>query len=260
LRVTTQSTASLRRRTAILWSIYRLDLSSRRRHHLLGLVWVVTPILFAIALAIVGRGGRFIPSESMQGLPYALYVLVGLFVWQSFADGLLVPLRQVEAYRTHLANGQMAPEAAIATGLFDLSSAIAVRVVITASVAMLFALPGSWHLTLLLAPFLAASGLGLALGIGLCLPGLLARDIGRGMNLLLALTIVASPIFYRAEPWGWATLNPLAGWIGDARLLVLGHGVSALDYAVAVVAVGAALAASLLWLRRGRHPFLDKIA
>lgn len=251
---------SLRRETGLLWSIYRLELRTRRRHHLLGLAWVAVPILLAIALAVAGRGSRFMLVEAIQGIPYPVFVLTGLFVWQSFAEGMLMPLRQVEAYRSELTSGRMTPEMAIATGSFDLLLAIAVRVGVAAAAAAVFDLPGGWRLGLMVAPFLAAAGLGLALGIVLALPGLLIRDVGRGMNLFLAIGLVASPIFYAAGPSYWSAVNPLAGWVGDARSLLLGQEFSAQNFVIHLVAIAAALAASLVWLRRGRHPFLDTLA
>lgn len=240
--------------------VYLIDLRARNRRHWLGLLWVAAPLLLVLAIGFGIEATRWPRQFAAMAIPYPLYVLTGLVLWQSFAESVLMPLRQLVAFRAELARGVMTVEQAIVVGLFDLAFTVGLRAAFVLASVLVFG--ATLSPSLVFAPLLLFGlvGIGLALGMVLGLPGLLVDDIGRALGLALAVGTLASPIFYPVGEIDYLSWNPLAVLIDGARASLTGQLVNPL------VAVGGLLVAATLlccaarWLRLARRHFLNVIA
>lgn len=242
------------------FQVYLIDLQARSRRHWLGLLWVVAPLLLVLAIGFAVQATKWPQRFADMEVPYPLYVLIGLVLWQSFAEAVLMPHRQLVTFRTELGRGVMTVEQAIVVGVFDLTFAVWLRVVfVLASVAVFGIGVGP---TLLLAPFLLAGivGIGLALGLMVALPGLLVEDIGRALGFALAVGTLACPIFYPTSGIDFLAWNPLAALIDGARAGFTGQSVTLVLAAFALLAATALLGSATAWLRKARPHFLNAIA
>lgn len=71
----------------LIWRLYLRDFSARYRQSMLGYVWAIIPALVtAITFTWLNKSGR-LPIGG-TALPYSLFVLLNMSVWQLFANGL----------------------------------------------------------------------------------------------------------------------------------------------------------------------------
>lgn len=246
--------------TAVAFQIYLLDLRARSRRHWIALFWVFAPCLLALAIGLGLQTTKWPEQFAEIRTPYPLYILVGLLLWQSFAEAVLTPLRQFAAFRTELGRGMITVKLAVTVGVFDLVFATGLRTGLVLACVLVFG--GGVSSSLLYAPVLLASliGLGLAVGLLVALPGLLVEDIGRGAGFALAVGTLACPIFYpvsRVDVLAW---NPLAALIDASRDAFTGQPVPFWLSAVALAAATVSLAVAIAWLRRAQPHFLNAIA
>jgi len=212
----------------LLYLFFWRDIKTRYKQSYLGVVWIVLSPLVSTAIysVLLGYLARF-PSD---GLPYPLYVLVGITAWQFFS-------RSLNGVSTSLADQQVlinkiyfprviAPLSSILSAAFDFGIMLAL---IFAAMLVLGIYPGPR--TLLAFAFIAQMAL-LALGIGLVLTGLGAvmRDVRVVLNLVLQVWYFASPIIYPVQivPPKLITyyyLNPLAPLMQGFRWAMLGGSV-----------------------------------
>jgi lipopolysaccharide transport system permease protein len=222
----------------LLWR----EIKGRYRQMALGPLWmIIAPlgqmIIYSVLLGVLAR----LPSE---GLPYALFVYVGLLPWQFFANitrqtaDSLVNQRAVIAkvYFPRL----IIPLVAVLSGLIDVLASLAVLAIMM----LFFRIAPAW--TFVTLPFFLMLATMLGLGIGLWLAGLNVkfRDTSIGLGFALEALRFLSPVVYSASliPERWQTLyhlNPLTTVIEGFRWALLGIG-SRPDW-TAAWAVGVAL-------------------
>jgi lipopolysaccharide transport system permease protein len=207
----------------LLWR----DIKGRYCQMALGPLWLfIAPlgqmIIYSVLLGVVAR----LPSE---GIPYALFVYVGLLPWQFFANTTrqtadsLVNQRAVisKVYFPRL----IIPLVAVLSGLADFLASL----IVLAIMMLFFRIIPTW--TFVALPFFLLLATMLGLGIGLWLAGLNVkfRDTSFALGFALEALRFLSPVVYSASllPERWQTLyhlNPLTTVIEGFRWTLLGVG------------------------------------
>ncbi|MDD3089896.1 MAG: ABC transporter permease, partial [Candidatus Omnitrophica bacterium] len=72
----------------LIWRLFIRDWSARYRQSLLGYLWAVVPPVVAVATFVL-RGKKGVVNISVKDVPYQIYALAGLAVWQLFATGVI---------------------------------------------------------------------------------------------------------------------------------------------------------------------------
>jgi lipopolysaccharide transport system permease protein len=201
------------------------DVQLRYRQTMLGIAWaVVQPLLtMAVFAFFFGRLGG-IPSE---GLPYALFALVGLVPWQFFQAALLQASNSLVDNHHILRKASFPriaiPLASIGSGLLDL----AVSFVLLAGALALYRVPPrmTWFA---IAPLILLA-LVTAVGTGLWLSSINVRfrDVRYTMPFLAQIWLLSTPVAYPATlvPDKWRTLlalNPMTGVVEGFRWALVG--------------------------------------
>ncbi|MEZ6046825.1 MAG: ABC transporter permease [Planctomycetaceae bacterium] len=224
------------------------DLKVRYKQTVLGLLWtIIQPVALMTVFTLFL--GRYIQPADSQ-IPYAVFVLTGLVLWQFFARAL------TEASTSLVVNERvvtkvyfprvLAPTAVILAGLPDF--------LIACLILLLFLIGfGVWPgLAILSAPLFVLQTFVAALGVGLWLSALDVnyRDVRYTLSFLTQLWMFASPIVYPAqvvaEKWGVAGtllygLNPMSGAIEGFRWAVCGTG----SFPITLVIISAIVSALL---------------
>ncbi|MBA3912595.1 MAG: ABC transporter permease [Acidobacteriales bacterium] len=195
--------------TAFAWR----DIKVRYKQTVLGAAWaIIQPLTTMGALSLVFA--RFAKLSS-GGVPYPLFVLSGLVLWQFFANAVTRASRSLVDERYMLTRVYLprvlVPLAAVASGAPDVLVACAMLGILTfvyrvQPTAMLLSIP----LLLLLTAVLAGA-------VGLVLAAINARyrDVGITIPLLMQLWFLLTPVAYPADivPGRWRlilSLNPVA--------------------------------------------------
>lgn len=230
------------------WQLFRRGLKRKFSDSRLGILWdLFDPVFMAVAFILVRSLRGF--EATNEALPFAVYCVIGLMLWQNFMDGLNTGMRVITNHSQFLSAIKIKPEALFWTAIFDVGFRTLIRLAIcTATLPVLIligAVPAAFMpdffglgLFLLMSPILVMMGLGL--GFMLSPFAALSSDIGRFVPLFARpLMFLSLAIF--ALPVKWAKFNPIGVWVDSQRSVLAGLDVNL----VADLAWSGALAAIL---------------
>ncbi|GMU65511.1 MAG: transport permease protein [Acidobacteriota bacterium] len=238
------------------------DVRVRYRQTVLGIAWaVLRPLLAAGILTVVfGRLAR-VPSD---GVPYALFALLGVIPWTFFSTGVagasesLVGAQPLVT-RVYLPR-LLLPLSALGAPAVDLG------VSITLAVAATFASGFRPGIGLLLALVGVAILLGAAIGLGSALAAMNAmfRDVRHIVPFALQLGMYASPVVYPSslvpEQFRWIYFaNPVAGGIEAFRAGLTGRAIEADALLVSSLAALTLVAGGVTWFLRVQRRLADVV-
>lgn len=216
--------------------LFLRNLRSQHRRSLLGYIWLFVPMVVMALLGFYLQSRRIIVTATPD-MPYAVYVLTGLMLWQMFVDALTAPLLRLRADRPLITRTRLPLEALLIAGMFDVLLNATCRLVLLVIVLAVYDTQVSYALVLLPVAMLALVALGTALGV-LALPlGLLYDDVGRAIALSTALWMVLTPVFYPIPDDGLLRFNPVTPLLVTARNAAVGLPPSADFAGVAAMSV-----------------------
>ena len=204
----------LRRAPAVGWRLFRSNVQARHRRSWLGYLWLVLP---AVGTTLVWTyvQSRRIVAIAPTGLPYPVYVLTGMVLWQVFVDALNAPLQQLVAGRQVISRSRVPHEAFLFAGLIETLFNCAVRTAVLVPVLVFFDIRVSAMAMMIPIGVAALTLFGLALGTAIAPAGMLYDDVGRAVTLVTGLWFFATPILYPAR--GAMRWNPLTGLVETTR-------------------------------------------
>jgi lipopolysaccharide transport system permease protein len=207
----------------LAWRLFVRNLRGMYRQTLLGMFWIFLPPIANTAIWVFLRSRNvfdFSLGESAEALRVdtTLYILTGMILWQSFVDGLQMPLNSVSSNRGMIGRLNFPREALILEGLYDLFFNLFIRLLLLVP-AFAF-LGGSLHFGLLLAVPLIFLMVIFAVGLGLILMpfGTLYHDIPRFISIALPFWMIITPIIYYLPNQSPASL---LNWLNPASPLLV---------------------------------------
>jgi lipopolysaccharide transport system permease protein len=238
------------------------DMKVRYKQTFFGAAWaILQPVLLMIVFSLtLGR----LPGVGPSGVPYPLFVFVGLVPWTLFAQSLTGASNSLvsgegiitKVYFPRL----LLPFAAVGSFLIDFFLALVVLGLLMAYFGVVPSLAIVWL------PALILMGIGAAAGVGTLLSAVNVRyrDVRYVVPFLVQLWLFATPVLYTSslipEPWRVIyALNPMTGVVDGFRWALLG-GPRPDDLILAsAVATVIILVAALAYFRRAERSFADVI-
>lgn len=210
----------------LLYFLAWRDVKVKYKQTALGVIWaVLQPVLAMLIFSVIF--GRFasIPSD---GIPYPIFVFIGLLPWNYFAAVL------GQSTTSLVAGSNLISKVYFPRLIIPASSAIAALIDLLIGFAVLVVMMLWYGVELspgiLLVPVLVFITLMNAVGFGIWFSALNVRyrDIQYAIPFLIQIWMFATPVIYPAsfvgEKWGWLLmLNPMGGVIEAFRPAVLGH-------------------------------------
>jgi homopolymeric O-antigen transport system permease protein len=246
-----------------LYSLARRNVRSRYKQAALGAGWALLQPLLQVAIftLLFARIARV----DTQGVPYPVFALAGLLVWNLFArivgdaavsltvnQHIITKLFFPRIYLVLASAASAIMDALVGAGLVLVLCAI---YDVALSVALLLAVP------LLIATVLVAIGLGSLLAA----VNARWRDVQHTVPFLLQLGLFVTPILYPAslvpERWQWTVaINPLSGLVGAFRAAVLGVAFPAPSIMATSLGISVAmLAAGIAYFTRVERTIVDVV-
>jgi lipopolysaccharide transport system permease protein len=230
------------------WQLFVRNLKVQVRQSVLGYAWMLLPpLVVALVWTFLGRA-RIVNMET-GNIPYPVFVMAGVFLWQGFVEALNCPLQQLAGAKATLAKVRVPHEAFVAAGMGVVVFNSLLRLLVLLGTMLWFgvALPG----TLALVPLglVALLGMGLALGWLVALLGLLYADVSNALSVGLNLWFLITPVVYALPKQYavWLVINPVTPLLTTTRNWLL-MGVGAPTPGFWLVAGLAGLAFGLNWL------------
>jgi lipopolysaccharide transport system permease protein len=198
------------------------DLKSQYRQSLLGAMWAfIPPVVFAVGLTLAKDANVLNIGET--SLPYAVYVMVSMTLWQTFAEALQGPFKILKKYRTLLTKINFPREALILSKMGEIGLGLLIKLALIVALFVGFHVPVT--AALLLAPLALGMmvAFGLAIGLVIAPLGLLYQDIEKGLPVALGIWLLLTPVLYPAPTRGlfgaivhW---NPMSALLTTTREL-----------------------------------------
>ncbi len=248
-------------RELLFFLVWR-DVKVRYKQTALGVAWVVLQPLLTTAIFTVLFGLLLnVPSGD---IPYPLFALSGLVVWQYFAGSLnrsstsLVGSANLitKVYFPRL----IIPFAGVLSGLVDFAVGFGLLLVLM----LIYRFPPTP--TMLLLPFFLLLAMATALGFGLWLSALNVkyRDINHLIPFLMQIWLYVTPVAFGStlipERYRWLLgLNPMTGVVEGFRWALLGQQPPGRLFALSVIITLVVLATGLVFFRRTERTFADLV-
>jgi lipopolysaccharide transport system permease protein len=239
------------------------DVKLRYKQTALGVAWVVLqPVLTALIFtAIFGRVAH-LPSD---GVPYTLFVFVGLLPWTLFAASLQRAGNSLVSNANLISKvyfpRMIVPLAANGAVLVDFAVSLGVLAIMMA----VYRVAPTWNLLAL--PFFLLLTLAAAIGMSLFFSALNVyyRDFAFALPFIIQIWTYVSPVAYatslvpaRWRPLFW--LNPAVGFIEGFRWSLLGTGTFNLQLTLISAASATLFLVIGMWVfRRVERRFADVI-
>lgn len=212
----------------LIWRLFVRDFSTRYRQSLFGVVWaLITPVVTAGVFIGMSRSG--ILNIGDIGVPYPLYALIGISIWNIFSGGLTACAQALVAAGNMVEKINF-PKVALlvaATGqcLVDFS----IRMVLIGLAFIYFGVPPRWGgialgLISLIPIYLFMIGIGFVLSLATAV----LRDISNALNIALLAALLLTPVLYPIKNAHWLPAannwNPLNYLVNAPRdFIIMGH-------------------------------------
>lgn len=206
---------------ALGWRLFITELRSKYRQSLLGYFWIlVPPLLTAVIWIFLGRW-QILNTRTDSSL-YPVFVISGIFIWQSFVEAIDLPIQTLSARKTVITKVKAPHEAFVLAGFGGIAFNLAVRMgLLLLLIIVLF--PVGLHFTLLLVPFglLTVMALGLSIGLVFTPVGLLYGDVRNALMAVTSLWFFVTPIIYQIPKESrisqFLVLNPVTPLLNTTR-------------------------------------------
>jgi lipopolysaccharide transport system permease protein len=209
------------------------------RRTIFGYLWAfLPPLLAALTFLVLRKGG--ITSGKELAIPYALWVLCGAFIWQTFADSITTPMRLVIQAKPMLTKISFPREALLLAAVGEVIFNFLIRMLVLGVALLWFRVLPGWQVFLLPLPVIALIGLGLMISV-ICIPGaLLFQDFEKGIPLVLPFAMVLSgavvPLHQHGLTGALAVWNPAYPLLETCRAWITGQPAEHLSQCVWIIA------------------------
>lgn len=234
------------------WLIYQLfkrDITAMHKQSFMGMLWlVILPVFSVMTFVMLKRSGIMNTGET--AVPYPLYAVSGLALWQLFSAGIVSCTQSLVEAGVMVKIINFSKKSLVIAALGKSLVAFLVQFVL---LLVLFAVYRHWPQPgILLVPFVMLPMVCLTLGLGLLLALLnsVMRDIGNMLGIAVTFLMFLTPVFYVKPTAGFLAqvtrFNPFHYFISAGRdLMFVGVLTQAKEYALASSAALALFLVSL---------------
>jgi lipopolysaccharide transport system permease protein len=202
------------------------DLKVRYKQTAIGVAWaIIQPFLTMVVFSLFF--GRFVNMPS-DGIPYPIFVYVGLLIWQFFSGSL------AETSNCLISNQAIVTKVYFPRLILPISSVLTKLVDFFVAAVILIGMMMYYHYTphlygLLILPLLLIITFMAAVGGGLFLASVNVkyRDVRYALPFFIQILMFVTPVIYPASiagKYSWIlAINPLTGVIKAARAAIFGN-------------------------------------
>ncbi len=216
------------------------DLKAEYRQSLLGVVWAfITPLINALVWIFLSATGAI--NITSDTLPYPLFVFIGTMLWSVFSDSINLPLTVTNSSKALISKINFPKEAILLAGFYKLSFNTSIKIIIMAAAILIFGINPGFNFALGLLMILFIIFFGMSVGLLLAPIGMLYKDIGRALPLILSFLMFTTPVVYQKMKIealnNIVNYNPLTPLLNSTRNLLTGFPIEQPLYLFAIFIV-----------------------
>ena len=210
----------------LMWQLFKKDFKTQYQQSYLGILWsVILPLVPVVIYVFMAKIG--VLRATGIGVPYLVYVVVGLTVWKIFADGISVAISKVVESKSMLGKVRIPKIVIIFSGMGQVLFETGVRIALVAVVAWYYQVaPSTWAfgLALIMVPIFSLT---LAAGMLASVINIVIRDVGKLMTVALNYAMFICSVIFPMPHTGVIGVvnqfNPMNTFVNSVReLLFLG--------------------------------------
>jgi lipopolysaccharide transport system permease protein len=209
----------------LTWRFYLRDFSARYRQSLLGYIWAIVPVLVTVVTFSWLNRTKVLPIAG-TGLPYPLFVLLGMTVWQLLANGLTGTTQSLVNAGSLITKINFPRETLVIAAFGQSVFEFLIRIALVALGFALYRVTPCWTVVLIPLAMIPLCFFTLGLGFLLALINGVMRDAGQIVTFLLTFWMFLTPVVYPAKNPGSLlnVLNPVSPFVIAAQdLTSQGH-------------------------------------
>jgi lipopolysaccharide transport system permease protein len=220
----------------LVWQFFVRDLCAKNKQSVLGYLWVlIMPFVTIGVFMFLNRAG--ILRIGATDVPYPLFALIGLSVWQIFATGIVSGTNSIVSAGSLISKINFPREVLVFASMAQTVFEFMTKVFLVALFFAVFHFVPSWKIVFF--PFAVVPILILTLGLSLFLSLLngVVRDTANVVSLLATFLLFLTPVLYPAPDTGvYFRLNPLTALVNAPRdIVIYGHIREPMDFLIAAV-------------------------
>jgi lipopolysaccharide transport system permease protein len=197
----------------LTWRLFLRDFSARYRQSFGGYIWAILPVVAMVVTFTWLNRAKVLPIAGTQ-LPYPVFVLLNMSVWQLFAGGLTGATQSLTEAGGLIVKINFPRETLVLAAFGQALFEFLLRLILVAGAFLLYRVvpaSGILLLPLILVPLCLFT---LGLGFLLSLANGVMRDTGQILSLVLLFWMFLTPVVYPATPGGSALLlNPVTPFL-----------------------------------------------
>ncbi|MBE0535410.1 MAG: ABC transporter permease [Phycisphaerae bacterium] len=204
----------------LIWRFFLREFSARYRQSFFGYLWAVMPaIVMAATFTYLNRTGTLAIAKT--DLPYPVYVLLGMTVWELFASGLTRSAQCLVNARMIITQINFSRETLVVAAFCEAMLDFLIRTVVIAAAFVWFDVVPAWTVVLVPLMLVPLAMITIGLGFILALANAVFRDIGNSLTMFLTFAMFLTPVVYPPPAQGTRVLinylNPISPFVIATR-------------------------------------------
>ncbi len=222
---------------------YRLfirDKKSEYRQSIFGVLWAFfTPLATTLVWIFMNASGAV--KITGTTIPYPVFVFLGTMIWSILTESLTTPLNQTSASRGLLSKVNFPKEAILTSGFYKILFNTGIKLILIAVMLIIFKVKVDSNIFLFPIMLVFIILFGYSFGLLITPIGMLYKDVGRMIPLLMSFLMYLSPVVYKNNSTGTLAkiidINPLTPIINTGRNLLSAGPVENPIYLIIITAV-----------------------
>lgn len=207
----------------LAWRLLSRNLNVRYRRSALGPLWVLMPPL-SLAIIFTFLRGAGVVTFRDTNIPYPVFVVLGVVLWQLFITSINLPLRAMKSAQSLIRTIRLPIEALILAQVGETLFDLAFQLAVVGVMMIIFKVAPTFYILLAPIPILILFALGLGMGLLLVPLGTLYSDVSTGIPIVTRFWFFLTPVLYPPPTeWPYVLLtdfNPVTPPLVAARSLI----------------------------------------
>lgn len=206
----------------LIWRLFIRDISAKYRQSILGYVWVlIIPFISIGAFVILNKSGIIHIAET--DIPYPLFALIGISIWQIFSKGIAAGCNSLVAAGSMIGKINFPREVLVFASFGQALFEFMIKCILI--VILCFVFQYKPHLEILFFPLFLIPIIILTIGLSLIFSLIngIFRDFGNSITYVLTFLMFLTPVLYPLKDSKniFLILNPLSPLITAPRDLII---------------------------------------